>query len=278
MKTYNIDLNKVNNFKNYLQELTTEMILVFPRQNLTEKKLVELCRKNGKFQITNIWCNHSEYPEIFRVTNKIIDEKNNKKGLFSGQNLDWHCNGHFSKDPEEVVVLYCVQPGIDSCTSYIDGHAAFEALSALDKKRILNSTITMCNVPKKTILNQKVYDVNDYEQVELNKIWTRTRDGIEEKNKEIKFKKVSLIRKHPISGVHGLYFPFLNVTKISNDEDNSFFNFLVDHFLKFRYDHWWQPGDLVIADQTMGLHKRNEIKGERELYRLAFWYEFNKNE
>lgn len=274
MKTYNIDLNEIDDFKPYLKELTTEMILVFKKQNLNEKKLVELCRQHGRFQITNIWCNHQDYPEIFRVTNKIIDKENQKKGLFSGHNLDWHCNGHFSKDPEEVVALYCVEPGIDSCTSYTDGRAAFNALSDADKIRALNSTITMCNVPKKTILNQKVYDVNDYEQSELNKIWSRTRDGIEENNKEIKFKKVPLVRKHPISQEYGLYFPFLNVTKISNDEDNSFFNFLVDHYLKFRYDHYWETGDLVIADQTMGLHKRNEIKGQRELYRLAFWYEF----
>jgi taurine dioxygenase len=273
MKEYNLDLNEVSDFKPFLTELTTEMILVFKNQNLKEKKLVELCKQYGRFQLTNIWCNHPEYPEIFRVTNRIIDEKENKKGLFSGKNLDWHCNGHFSKDPEEVVALYCIAPGINSCTSYIDGRAAFEALSDSDKQRALNSNITMCNIPKTTIMNQKVYDVNDYEQDELNKIWSRTRDGTDEKNdKQVKYKKVPLVRQHPISKVNGLYFPFLNVAKISDDKNNEFFNFLVDHYLKFRYDHWWKANELVIADQTMGLHKRNEIKGDRELHRLAFWY------
>ena len=41
---------------------------------------------------------------------------------------------------------------------------------------------------------------------------------------------------------------------------------------KYMYHHHWQKGDLIFSDQFYSYHMRNEVKGDRLLYRLAFNY------
>ena len=64
------------------------------------------------------------------------------------------------------------------------------------------------------------------------------------------------------------------------DEWQELCAFLESHYLKHTYSHFWEEGDIVVFDQTQGLHRRdnipvdeNNIPQERELWRGAFWYD-----
>jgi alpha-ketoglutarate-dependent taurine dioxygenase len=52
--------------------------------------------------------------------------------------------------------------------------------------------------------------------------------------------------------------------------------YLLDHVFqeKYIYHHNdWQPGDFIFMDQFHSIHKRNEVEGDRFLYRISFDYE-----
>ena len=44
------------------------------------------------------------------------------------------------------------------------------------------------------------------------------------------------------------------------------------------YTHFWDEGDIIINDQTQGLHKRSgdDVLEKRELWRIVFWYNFEQ--
>jgi len=51
------------------------------------------------------------------------------------------------------------------------------------------------------------------------------------------------------------------------------FDYLKNHILqdKYRYDHHWEDGDLVVSEQWLTLHKRHAFDkmDERLMYRIA---------
>ena len=51
------------------------------------------------------------------------------------------------------------------------------------------------------------------------------------------------------------------------------FEYLKKHILqdKYRYDHYWEDGDLVISEQWLTIHKRHAFDkmNERLLHRIA---------
>lgn len=91
-----------------------------------------------------------------------------------------------------------------------------------------------------------------------------------------------LVSSHRLTGQKGLYFPFANVVgfhDVPEDEWKDLHTFLTDHYLSNVYSHYWEEGDVVLFDNTQGLHKRDPIPfnedgspQHRELWRGAFWY------
>ena len=106
--------------------------------------------------------------------------------------------------------------------------------------------------------------------------------------KESRFLKqnyLKLVPKHPI-GMEGVYFPHLNVESITDLNGKTVSNhkeiyetIKKDCVLSQRYvyQHEWEEGDIVLADQLTGVHKRNNIwkidpTVKRELLKSACWY------
>jgi alpha-ketoglutarate-dependent taurine dioxygenase len=80
-----------------------------------------------------------------------------------------------------------------------------------------------------------------------------------------------------IGGQTGLFFPFLqirNFVGLSEDHSRTIISDLSHHVLqeKYMYHHDWQDGDVVIAEQWLGLHKRWKFDDmpTRVLHRTAF--------
>ena len=53
------------------------------------------------------------------------------------------------------------------------------------------------------------------------------------------------------------------------------YDYLTGHILqdKYRYDHHWKDGDLVVSEQWLTIHKRHafEKMNERLMHRIAIW-------
>ena len=72
------------------------------------------------------------------------------------------------------------------------------------------------------------------------------------------------------AGITGLFFPYL---QILGGVPKDLYDYLKNHILqdKYRYDHYWEDGDVVISEQWLTIHKRHafEKMNERLMYRIA---------
>jgi alpha-ketoglutarate-dependent taurine dioxygenase len=66
---------------------------------------------------------------------------------------------------------------------------------------------------------------------------------------------------------------------MTEEQSRDFIKPLIDHVLqeKYLYHHDWQDGDVVIAEQWLGIHKRWRFEGmsNRILHRITF--DFNNS-
>ena len=274
-------------------------LVVLKNQRITVERFNEINEIWGIHQPANIWANHKKFPNIYRVTNKEVQK--GRKGLFSGQMLDWHNDGGFSPDPEEYICLWCIDPGESGgTTSFACGQHAYNILDESIKAEIEHASLFMTNENAKTYMKGGPYDsLLSYEQEGLDKYSSRTRNfsgGADNNpyNKNISYitttnphiskkrkKRIirPLVKKHPYSEKKGLYFfQIYGVSEIRGilnpSRSKDIFDILVQSYVgsfgKF-YEHQWEVGDLILSDQIHGLHRRRPYRGIRELYKTAFW-------
>lgn len=254
--------------------LAEHQILTFDVQDLTMKEFSDLNLMWGEHIPTNIWACEKEFPIIFRVTNREVTP--GKQGLFAKGDLDWHNNGPFSKDPETCVSLYCEQPCEGSITTWTNGRNAYLDLPDDIKEKIDDLDMTLTNVPQLTYLKRPTYnpDLPEEQLIQLGEIGSRSRDGMGDPRR-IKRTTKKLVHIHPITGKKVLYLPILNVAKLHCEDGESLFHYLVDHYIttdRYSVHHRWEKGSMLMADQVSGIHRRNDITGDRDLWRTQFWY------
>jgi alpha-ketoglutarate-dependent taurine dioxygenase len=144
----------------------------------------------------------------------------------------------------------------------------------------------MCAHPKRFDDIKEIVDDVDC----IFKFQNKTFYDLEESDKELEiFENKSifpdgivkpLVYTHPFSSEKGLYFTFHYITKMwrrsgKNLDDVSLKEYLKNWVFqeKWIYHHNnWQKGDLIFMDQFHSIHKRNEVQGDRFLYRTTLDY------
>ena len=297
-----------------------ETNVVIKGQDLSKKEFARILGLWGKNPKRNIWFEDQDDHEIMYVTNKYMVGEENRQGLFAKGELEWHCNGILALDPEDCVALYCHQPTKDPCnTDFVNGVLAYQTLPKDVKDQIKDTFLILgyyeknfqklnmeylvkTKVQPRLLSDLRVYkiekdQVTSEEHKDLLAMTNRARSEdssvikemleIKEKFSDPKglwncvYKKI--VHPHRLTGIEGFYFPLTGVIGFSNipkDEWQELYDFLESHYLKSVYSHFWDKGDIVIFDQTQGLHRRdnipldeNNIPQERELWRGAFWYD-----
>lgn len=263
-----------------------EGVVLLKDQQISEERFNELNHIWGQHYHANIWCNHKKFPIIYRVTNKEVTE--GAPGLFSYGELEWHANGLFTRDPEDCVALWCIDPGIDSVTSFACGKHAYEVLKPEIKEWIEDVSVLLSSDHEETFEQKETYKTKLLSQCkELFSNRQRTRDSLDNVTEPsivtgerlVNRMEKKLVVRHPITGERGLYFPIFSIMAFRGLDQNKIseidlFDELKECYVGERgkvYHHHWNKRDLILSDQILSLHKRNEPKGVRELYRTAFW-------
>jgi len=193
---------------------------------------------------------------VQRVTGKKI--KGDPTGIFGQGKLDWHSNMNGPFNRARGVALQGVSEAcVGTSTSWMDTTLAYAAMSDELKTRCQNV-------------------VGRYEYAP--EIWA---EGLPKfqydlmlKNKE-EFYNMPLINLSD-KGRPGLYFHYNN--KCTFPSDPELLEVLKEHCFKpeFIYTHVWEIGDIVLSDQVLTLHKRDQddpaILAERVLHRYTFHY------
>lgn len=255
------DLNLKNasddQVKEIFEAVLNDGVVVLRNQFLSMDDEVEFCKRIGNCQeytdverTKHIAC----HPNILRVTGQ--KNEHGEEGLFGHTSaLDWHANQASNYERSPLIWLYGFKDTAGSCTSWIDMQAAYRDLPQVIKRELADVEITLG------------YKSGSY---------SNSNFFVEHHATDRPFK---LVHTND-AGKTGLYFPFLQIFGMVGYKEHDFrqtMNWLIEHVLqdKYRYDHHWKDGDVVISEQWLTIHKRHtfEHMDKRILHRIAFDYE-----
>lgn len=265
---HNIKLKDMSSddIRKWAKCLSHDNVVLLKQQDCEKADLARIYKAIGKVcrpvhpDGTKEFFADDDFPELMRVTN---ERKNGvKTGIFADKELDWHSNGNARDQGKECcVALYCVREGTDSVTSFCDMRQAYRDLPTDVKEEVDNIECLY------KFENGTFYDL-DSDDLELEMFENRGvyADGV----------KRPLVYTHPYDNDHGLYYTFHYIRETYNGKRpwKELDTYLREHCFQEKYiaHHSWNPGDLIFMDQYHSLHKRNEVKGERLLYRTALDY------
>jgi taurine dioxygenase len=194
--------------------------------------------------------------EVVRVTGEL--DEHGEPGLFGHvSDLDWHCNMPGTPARKPLVWLLGVKGTAGSRTSWTNNIWAYDDLDAGTRREIQDLRM-VCGWRR-----------GSYSEFDFGKARSVDEDFNENYTP-------NMVHTN-IGGRTGLFFPFLqfrNFVGMTEEESREVIRPLRDHVLQERYiyHHDWQDGDVVIAEQWLGIHKRWKFEGmqDRVLHRTTF--------
>jgi alpha-ketoglutarate-dependent taurine dioxygenase len=263
-----LDLNamSIDELREFGKVLIEDNVVLLRNQKLDDRDdIVRVAHAIGRTMQSDKFFNDDKYKGLGRVTNQ-RDENGKKIGLFADKELDWHSNGNNRETGRECcVMLYCVRPGVNSITSFADTRKAYQDLPD-DMKELLEDVD--CNFK---FMNNTFYHLDEGDQ-EL--------EFFENTNLYPEGLVKPLVYKHPFSGEKGLYFTFHSINSMwrrSGEplDEKWLREYLYNHCFqeKYIYHHDnWKNGDIIFMDQFHSIHRRNEVQGDRFMWRLTIDY------
>jgi taurine dioxygenase len=222
---------------------SSQGVLVFRRQALSEDELVEFSRRFGEPDriVRGDWA--GSHPSVIQISNMKNAEGRSIGGLGSGE-LGWHTDQSYVANPATGSVLYMVEMPRDNANTYwANLHLAYEALPAATKARIDGLRAVYDYVRR-----QSTYDDEKPMSEELRR---RTPPVAH-----------PLVNTHPMTGRKSLYLDpttTVGIDGMPEDEGGALLDELNAHATRpeFVYTHRWQIGDLVMWDNGFLLHRRD---------------------
>jgi alpha-ketoglutarate-dependent taurine dioxygenase len=180
-------------------------------------------------------------------------DKHGRTGLAGwADEMVWHCNDPHDPNRKPLIWLYGVKGTAGSRTTWNNNILSYNELDEGKRRPLENLKLVMANWCKEAMeLGDDASDV--IEEYHPNLVMTNIAD-----------KK-------------GFHFSFLQISGfvgLSEEENKNIIDWLTEHTTqeKYCYHHDWDDGDVVIAEQWLGIHKRwpfEEIE-KRTLHRIAF--------
>lgn len=180
---------------------------------------------------------HPDFPQIYRVSNKVVDGKpqgRQRAGTY------WHSDVSFRSKPAMVSILHGIDVPLGGDTIFTNMALAYEALSdamkaMIDPLRAVHHFAGASNAAWA------------HEAVEAHDL-----DGAN-------IAEHPVVRVHPDTGAKSLFVNPGNtshLTGFSEEESKALLAFLYEHAIRpeFQYRHRWRPRDLVIWDNRCTLH------------------------
>ncbi|WP_428852197.1 TauD/TfdA dioxygenase family protein [Imbroritus primus] len=235
-------------------------LVCFKDQSLSAADQIAFSRRFGPLEVHVLTqYNHPDYPEIFRLSNRVVDGK--PMGISDGGSY-WHSDLAFQVQPAKATILNALEiPSEGGDTLFIDMEAAYNALSDEWKARLEGLRAIHRYRPRATTDGQTT-------QVKMT----------EEQKQKTPDVDHPLIRTNPDTGRKAIFaHPGMTVEVVGLDkaESDEILEFLFAHTIQpqFRYDFCWSPGDVVMWDNRSTMHSattRDLPAGQhRTLYRTT---------
>lgn len=215
------------------------LVIVIPDQDLSIEQHIAFSARFGKLELhPQKHYRHPEFPEIFEVSNRVI---NGKKSDSADAGRMWHSDGCFSLRPPTGSMLFCEDlPPVGGDTWFTNMYAAYDGLSETMKRMV-----------------DPLEVVND---LALN-AQMRTRDPakVTDHLRDNRSVVQPMVRTHPETGRKALY---LNETVtrqihgMTEEESEGIIKYLFKHSIRpeYTYRHRWRRHDLLIWDNRCTMH------------------------
>jgi len=227
-------------------------VLVFRRQALSEKELLDFGKTVGNPSIYAETAWLSTYPEVIILSN-LRDAAGEVLGGLANHELTWHTDQSYYAKPVTGCFLYGVElPAEGGMTSWSSLADAYDRLPAGLKAKVDNAVGTFSFAARVGPLHPG----RDAKNHDLKKRLADTPDV-----------RHPLVNINPATGRKSLYIDPNTVTGIDGmpaDEASALLDQLLEHTVQAEnvYDHDWRPGDLVLWDNAVVLHKREAFPNE----------------
>ena len=236
-------------FEQILRTLGRYGVLRFPHQALTPAAQKAFASRFGSLEVNvSGMYQDAEHPEIMFLSNIV---ENGKPIGLADAGQDWHTDMSYSREIALANVLHAIKVPRDETgrplgsTQFADMHAAYDDLPAELKARLAKATA-----------------VHDF-----NKFWEMMRREKGSKRPPLTPQQRAakppvshpIFLTHPITGRNVLYADpgyTVRINEMPEQESDEILSFLFVHQLqpKFRYEHQWTEGDLMMWDNIGTLH------------------------
>ena len=241
--------------------LATNTLVVARGQHLTVQDEVRIAKMFKDPQVFNTEDENSsdtmfqgaEVKDSDNMALRVTGEKDEhgRTGIAGHEDeMQWHANDQTTPNRKPLVWLYSVKGSKGSRTSWN------------------NNILSYNNLPKERREPLENLKLVPYQNVSLNE---------NEDNSVGKVNYYPNLVMENIAGKKGFYFPFYQISgfkDMSEYESKEIIDWLSEYTVRdeFCYHHDWEDGDVVIAEQWLGIHKRWPFKNieERLLHRMAF--------
>jgi len=223
-------------------------VLVFRRQSLSEPELLDFGNMIGEPDLyaETDWL--STTPEVIILSN-LRDQEGGMLGGLANRALTWHTDQSYYAKPVTGCFLYAVElPAMGGATSWSSLYRAYETLPSELAKAVDGAIATFSFAARMGASSKGQADGHD-----RAKRLAETPDI-----------KHPLVNVEPGTGRKALYIDPNTVTGIDGmpqDEADDLLDRLLSHAIRPEnvYDHQWGPGDLVLWDNAVVLHKRESF-------------------
>jgi len=223
-------------------------ILVFRDQDLTPEQHIAFSRNFGPLfggpegvplQDTVSRYIHPDYPEIYRVSNRVDDDGEPLGRARAG--TYWHSDVSFREQPASASILYAKQiPGIGGDTLFANTRAAYDDLSRAMKEIL---------APLHAVHDFAVAAATQYAKpIVISDDFDGTNQAVH-----------PVLRTHPDTGDKSL---FVNpgftshLQDFSAGESDAILGFLYEQIARpeYIYRHCWHENDLLMWDNRINIH------------------------
>ena len=225
-------------------------VLVFRRQSLSERELLEFGRMIGSPSIyaETHWL--STYDEVIILSN-MRGQDGEPLGGLANKGLTWHTDQSYYTEPVTGCFLYGVElPANGGNTRWASLYRAYSTLSN-NMKNTIDSLVGTFS-----------YQARAGEVVKTDDNHDRAR-----RVRETPDVKHPLVNVNPATGRKALYIDpgtLIGIDGMPQDEADSLLDELLVHTVQPDnvYEHDWQVGDLVLWDNAVVLHARDAFPNE----------------
>ena len=236
-------------------------VVFFRNQRLTPEQQVAFTRRFGTLEVHVRKESRLEgHPEILIVSN-VLDDKGKAIGAQDAGRF-WHSDLSYKQMPSLLSALYALEvPVKDGVilgqTDFASTTAAYDALPEEMKRRLQD----LKNVHSYRYYRAKNMEAQRQEQARGQRT-VQEHVLTPEQLASVPDSEAPIVRTHPVTGRKGLFINEAHTSHIvglPEAESAALKTELCAHIIKpkFRYEHHWQIGDLLMWDNAAALHKAN---------------------